>query len=191
MVAAGEVAAVRFAVVCALLGVQERQRVRAEAAGPPPVEREAQRTDEAPAVAEELASEAISGYWDGQLSFPAGLPGKVIARLPVPAGSYVIVAKMDIYSHSDPSAHAGCRLIAGTHSDQANTVWAKVVDRTAFAFVPRAIALNVVKTFALPHEVLLQCWYHPVRADQAHWGGLCNEHQDHGDKSRQVDEPAA
>ena len=42
-VAADEVAAVRFSVVCSPLGIEDRQEVRAEAAAPPPVEREAQR----------------------------------------------------------------------------------------------------------------------------------------------------
>jgi hypothetical protein len=170
VVAADEVAAVRFAVTCALLGAQGRQRVREETAAIPPVEREAQRVEEAPAVAEEFASEAISGYWDGQLSFPAGFPGKVIARLPVPAGSYVIAAKMEIYSHSVADGLVGCRLIAGTHSDEARTAWAEPLDHYGWAFVPRAIALNVVHTFTLPGKVLLQCWYDPNRADQAHWG---------------------
>ena len=83
---------------------------------------EAQRVEEVPAVepvpSEAFASEAISGYWDDHISFAqADFPGKVIARLPVPAGSYVIFAKAEIRVHVDQLGTTGCRLIAGADGE--------------------------------------------------------------------------
>ena len=109
---------------------------------------------------------------DGREDFP----GKVIARLTVPKGSYVIIAKMEVLSHYDANGSIGCRLIAGGDTDQAQEVWGKHVtpewSNTFLSnFNPQTIALNVVHTYTGSNSVLLQCWGRTARDfDGAEYG---------------------
>lgn len=136
----------------------ERQLLRAQ---------EADQLEVAPALettlVEELAIEAISGYWDSSPDnrsevpqfFGTEPPGKVIARLRVPAGSFVFFSKLDVRLLTDQHGYVGCRLVAGPDADESSVVWYDPPLRTWFGFF---ISLNVVHTFALPGEVLLQCY---------------------------------
>lgn len=121
----------------------------------------------------EPATRAVSGWWDERIGVNAiDFPGKPIARLPLPAGSYVITAKMEVFSHVDTNGSVGCRLIAGGDTDQARETWGKPADNRAplSAFNPYTIALNVVHTFTSANSVILQCWGRTARpSDKAEY----------------------
>lgn len=111
--------------------------------------------------------QAIAGWRDERIGVsPIDFPGKVIARLPVPEGSYVIIAKMEVSPHVDTNGSVGCRLIAGGDSDQAQESWGKpsVTEPGLAPWNPLTIALNVVHTYSRPGDVLLQCWGRTARA---------------------------
>ena len=97
----------------------------------------------------------------------------------MPAGSFVVFAKMVISSFVGANGHVGCNLIAGGAGDQAVTSWAKPSSEALasgqLGDTPRAIALNVVHTFTLPSEVLLQCWVDTVTDDGTRLNGAVKQ----------------
>lgn len=106
--------------------------------------------------------EVISGWWDEVIGvYNVDFPGKVIARLSVPEGSYVIVAKLVVRVHVDGSGSPGCRLVAGGDADQAQESYARPPSEyrdPGELFVPSTITLNIVHSFSQQGNVLLQCW---------------------------------
>lgn len=139
------------------------RQIEPSAEGTPQIDRQVPDTRTPP------PTEAISGWWDEPITISnVDFPGKVIARLPVPEGSYVIVAKMEVSTHEDAYGVIGCRLIAGADSDQAQESWMGVgpnygkkrYSPEGSLLPPQTIALNVVHTYTNSNSVLLQCWGH-------------------------------
>jgi hypothetical protein len=95
---------------------------------------------------------AYSSYHDAPVSLPSAL-GK-IESMRVPAGNYVVFAKLTVWNGENIDDTLTCELVAGADFDRSDTVLTgNSVPYANYA----AMALNVVHHFSRPGRVQLRC----------------------------------
>jgi hypothetical protein len=95
---------------------------------------------------------AFSGFHDAPISLPSSLG--TIASLRIPAGSYVIFAKLTLWNGQNIDDTLTCKLVAGGDFDESITVLTgNTVPYADYA----ATSLNVVHHFNRPGRIRLQC----------------------------------
>jgi hypothetical protein len=106
----------------------------------------------APAGSSPAGPAAYSGYHDAPISLPSKLG--TIEKMRIPAGNYVIFAKLTVWNGQNIDDLLTCVLVAGADFDRSDTVLTgNTVPYANYA----AMELNVVHHFARPGKVVLEC----------------------------------
>jgi hypothetical protein len=113
----------------------------------------------------------FSGFNDGPVALPAGLPNTEIARLELPAGDFAVFAKLTVTNTFDNVDGADdrvlCRLAAGADFDDAELVLLEDVHALIEHPYNAAAGLNLqlVHHFSAPGAVMLTCFEQDAASD--------------------------
>jgi hypothetical protein len=106
----------------------------------------------APAKSSPAGPAVYFGYHAAPITLPSTL--RTIATLRVPAGNYIVFAKLSVWDGVNEADTLTCKLVAGKDFDTSVTV---LTGNTAGYVNYAAMALNVVHHFSARGKINLQC----------------------------------
>jgi hypothetical protein len=106
-------------------------------------------------------SNALSGFKNGPVAVPSGLASIAALSIPTP-GTYVMVAKVELFDNVNTGVDVQCQLVAGSDVDAASTV---LEGNSGIVVNDATVAFNVVHEFTSAGSVQLQCNAFGVNVD--------------------------
>ena len=119
------------------------------------------------------SGKGFSGFFDGPVPMPTGGDAPddeptVIARLPLPAGKWIVSAKLWVGNDSEMLPNfVHCKLTADVNFDRANVMLGPQATGGAF----QTIAMSVVTELVTPSRVSFACSDNHL-GSSSHWGDL-------------------